>query len=147
MHILFVSKYLCEKPIVLDSTEYPQKNLIYYKCAKGVINIFYKNHHLNNIISGVWYRKPGVFHNKDLMGLGLSQAQAEYSRGNINTSFLWLNDLLVDKVWVSKYRAIQRASNKLLQYKLATHLGFNVPSFVLTNNSIKAIDFINKHSQ
>ena len=145
-HIPFVSKYLNTEPIILDSFLNPKENLLTYKTNKGKIEIFYKNIYLNDV-SGVWYRKPRPFRNADLGEYKLNDIQSEYSKACLNTTFSWLNDLLRDKLWISDYRSIIKAQNKLYQYELAYNLGFNVPDFVLTNNSFHALDFINAHKQ
>lgn len=91
-------------------------------------------------VTGVWYRRPGNFRLADQ----LSSAEADWLRGECADLVrgIWAN---LDATWVSAPGAIREANHKLLQLRLATELGFRIPDTLVTNDPLRALDFVQAH--
>lgn len=87
----------------------------------------------------VWYRRPrAVLLDKyDLSPEGLDFARDEWQTF-INNTY----DLMDKPLWVSNPNMLKRASNKLLQLKVAKSIGFEIPRTLITNNLKQAKEFV-----
>lgn len=87
----------------------------------------------------VWYRRPREV---SLDKYNLSREGLEFARDEWDIFINNVYDLLDKPLWVSHPKVLKRASNKLLQLKVAKSVGFNIPKTLITNDLILAKDFI-----
>jgi len=89
--------------------------------------------------NSIWYRRPrGVMLDKFVLSKGGLDFALDEWQTFINNTY----DLMDKPLWVSHPNILRKASNKLLQLKVARSVGFNIPKSLITNDSILAKDFI-----
>jgi len=89
-------------------------------------------------MDSIWFRKPTYLEPHELP---VDEEYQTFTHIAYKESVKAFYDLLCEKFWLSDYRAIMRANNKLLQLELAYDLGFNVPQTMVTSNPKEANKF------
>lgn len=137
-HVQAVEKYLDEPILIYDPMSLSGKNSIAYRFDNHDIEILLGNEVRLDQIDSIWFRKPSYPEVQDFPVIDL------YKRFAFE-AYLYtaktLYDLLNKKFWVSDFRNIMRAGNKMLQVQIAHDLNFLVPPMVLTSSSEEAKRF------
>ena len=91
-------------------------------------------------VSCAWFRKPSRYD----IPHSLEVAEQDWLRLECRhlVRSLWQN---TEAFWVSDPGAIQQASYKLIQLKAARELGFDIPSYIVTNREDDARAFVEAH--
>lgn len=139
-HIQMVQAHL-DMPIwVFDASKFPYETDITYSYASGNLKITSEGRDLTSVNS-VWFRKP-VY-----LTAAQFPVEAEYQQFALDSylaAVKALNDLMGDKFWMSDFRQIMKANNKVYQLELAHSVGFLVPNTIVTSRPEDAIEFRNK---
>ena len=94
-----------------------------------------------NDIYSVWYRRPRI---PSLVQYNLQNEALEFSRDEWRGFLHGIYSLLQKQLWVSHPHKLHLASSKPLQLQIAKELGFKIPRTLITNEKIKAREFISK---
>jgi MvdD pre-ATP grasp domain len=92
-------------------------------------------------VSGAWYRRPG----KPAVSEHMDAAEAEWTKEECLHSLRGLYEFVPFERWVSHPTNIQRASLKIWQLRVAHDLGFEIPSYLLTSDPDRALEFLVAH--
>lgn len=141
-HIPFVEKHLRKSFILIDPQDLVNGAGLTFSYTDKVDKIIYNSETLDNI-SGVWYRKPRSISPETLP---VADNFKRYSQGSIERLASQLQVAFPEATWVSSYFAIQQASNKTLQLRIARQCGFNIPPTVITSDKQEAKAFIRTYS-
>lgn len=127
-----------------------EKNINYYRLncedieAKGYTIEFGKSTqweiNKKKSFTSVWFRRT------KLPSLNtLSKDKQLYLLADYDTLLSNLFHLIDAKKWMSHPKYVYEAENKLLQLKLATNLGFQIPDTLVTSNKSNLKDFAKKY--
>lgn len=94
----------------------------------------------SNDFYSVWYRKPDEAYLKDIDPIALDYIQQEQM--NLLRS---VYGLYSKKKWVNPYWANKKAAQKLLNHKVATDIGFNIPDTLVTNKYDDIVEFCDSY--
>lgn len=129
-----------------------QKNINYYRfnCEdidkKGYSFQLDKknNFRINKIqigkIKSVWFRRT------KLPSIDINSYEYKlYLLGEYNSLLTNIYNLIEAKRWMSRPRYVYEAENKMLQLKIASQIGFQIPETVVTSEKKILQEFANKH--
>lgn len=137
-----VSELKCrgEDVSVWDPATYPDNSEVTFDGQSAYLSTPDRIIDLSRVRS-VWYRRPGEFRLSEL----LAREEREWLRVECEHLLraVWTS---TPAVWVSEPRSIRAASLKLVQLRLASVLGFNVPDYTVTNSAERAREFLEAHS-
>jgi len=144
-HVDMVSDKLKDRGSILiyDPNKFPEDTDITISFINGNHSVISEGRVLSDVRS-VWFRKPKYLKPSDQPVENEFRAftQEAYELGSKA-----IYDLLRNKFWMSPFRNILSAGNKMLQLELAQEVGFNVPATVLTNNPNDVMTFRNEFGQ
>jgi hypothetical protein len=126
-----------EKIWIYDPSKFPDDTNITFYFDGEEMAIHSEGRNLNEVRS-VWFRKPKYLKPDEH---DVPPEYMEFTHDAYEYGVKALYDLLRDKFWMSPFRSIMTANNKVLQLELAREVGFSVPATMLTNNPSDAISF------
>jgi glutathione synthase/RimK-type ligase-like ATP-grasp enzyme len=140
-HIEAVRKHGIEFE-VFDPSKFPFDTDVTYKLGHdGKFRVVSKGILLNNVTS-VWYRKPRLLEENELP---VPKEYQNFAYRAYRDGVKSIYDLLREKFWVSDYRSIMKAENKLFQLEVAHTLGFSVLPTMATSSKVEASGFHETH--
>lgn len=142
IHVDMVQPYLDNEITIIDPIKVLEGAELSYHFNGKDSTVVYNDEVLDDV-GAVWYRKPATIGEKIMP---VDERLQEYAATALRKHVELLRVEFEDANWVSDFYAINRASNKTLQYREASRLGFNVPETVLTSSGEAAHRFINDHS-
>lgn len=138
-HIDFVRPHLKSDMLVISPYSWSKNQELSYLHYKQKDVVAWGDKLLSNIHS-VWYRKPEV----DWREL-VDNEYKRYSYSAQITHTEALYSQFSSAIWISDYYAINRASNKPLQLRVAESVGFRVPDTLATASEMAAAQFIKQY--
>ncbi len=149
IHACAVFKLLKEKygskPIILDTSYYPNKNSITIGLDdKGnfIGEFTYPESFILDADTSVWWRRPREFTvNPEISDERLTN----FVKNECKTTFEGIIEASKCRV-INKIYSERRANNKTLQLATALELGFSIPKTYVTNNPIKAKSFVEENN-
>lgn len=96
-------------------------------------------------VNGVWFRKPKYLNPKMLKSLKVPTDYHDFIIANHIAAVTALYDLLDNKFWISRYRNLERASNKIFQLQVAKIAGFVLPKTLVTSSPAAVESFRLRH--
>ena len=136
-HIDMVQKHLDTEIHVFDPKVLIKESKFSYSLFPGEIRLLHEAADIANVKS-VWFRKPFYPSPEDFP---VEDKYRDFSVDSYTAAAKSLYDLLGRALWVSSYRAIMRANNKLMQQQLANALGFWILKTLVTNDPRAVEDF------
>ena len=92
----------------------------------------------------VWYRRPA--HPKLPDTLHLDDIENAKKENQLFFQTLW-QVILPEAAWINPPNSLTKISSKLLQLKIANHLGMNIPNTLISNDPYIIKDYIRSNSQ
>lgn len=142
-HIDMVQPHLDQEITTIDPIAVLEGTELTYNFDGSRSEVVYNNEVLDNVTS-VWYRKP---HTIGERLMPVAELYQEYAATALRKHIEMLRVEFDDANWVSDFYAINRASNKTIQYREAARLGFRVPETSLTSSPETARRFIEEHPE
>lgn len=142
-HIPFVTKHFpaSVKYTIIDPFASIGQDNVTYDFHNGKLHLSYGDTPIDAIDS-VWFRKPTKL---DAAKLGTSDMYQGYATGAIRRHISPLYRHWKDAFWVSQYENLLQAEQKPHQLDAAAKIGFNVPDTLITGDSKKARQFVEKY--
>jgi len=127
--------------VTFNPQDFPFQEEITYEWKNDKLSINTKLFNNEEIVS-VWYRKPTLLA-PDQLPVSVEYTNITYSA--YKQSIQWLYSTMSNKLWVSDYWAIRRASSKPYQMEIANRLGMKVPDTLITTSKENAQEFLSAH--
>ena len=138
-HLPFVQRHLDEEITIINPYKVSRGQATLTLAHKnGQQSLTYGNVTISDVRS-VWYRKPPKL---ELDKLDIIDEYRTYVTSAINRHVKLIKSLCQDAFWLSDFYNIQRAGSKDYQLSLASSIGFNVPSTILTSDPRAAKEFL-----
>lgn len=139
-HVEMVQSHLSSPIWVFDASKFPYDTNITYIFVSGNLTINSDSRDLSSV-SSVWFRKPVYL---AAAQFPVEEEYQQYSLDAYLSTVKAMYDLMGDKFWMSGFRQIMKANNKVYQLELAHSVGFLVPNTIVTSKPEDAIEFRKK---
>lgn len=139
-HIEMVQAHLDNPIWIFDASKFPFETNITYSFNDGKLIVTSDGRDLTSVNS-IWFRKP-VY-----LAANQFPVEEEYQQFTLDaylSAVKAIYDLMGDKFWMSDFRRIIKANNKVYQLGLAHSVGFLVPNTIVTSRPEDAVDFRKK---
>jgi|694.fasta_scaffold00063_119 glutathione synthase/RimK-type ligase-like ATP-grasp enzyme len=140
-HIPLVQKHLDDEIMIFDASKFPDNTDISYEFKNGRFEIKSEDRLLSSVTS-VWFRKPNYLEPQQLP---VDDELIKFTHQAYTTGAKALYDLMYERFWLSDYRNIMKANNKLFQLEKAYDVDFLVPSTLVTSKAEDAIRFTKQY--
>lgn len=142
-HLPFVQRHVSSPLVIIDPQKVLAGALLSYRYRSGETKIIYDGIQLDaRTIAGIWLRHPVEVSSSQVQ---VKDVYKSYAASAINEHVALFEGAFEPSLWVSDPSAVRRASNKLLQLRLAEQLGFRVPDTLATSDQRVAANFIKQH--
>lgn len=143
-HIPFVARHLHHTPyIVIDGFELINSGVLTFSITQNQFEVMYKHRRLTDI-TGVWVRRPALLGGLEVP---VEERFLPYVHSSLKNHLKQLFAAFPTACWVSDEYAIQRASTKTLQLRLASEIGLAIPETLFTSDRIAAQEFTRTHQE
>lgn len=142
IHVPFAQRHMTDQQVVrIDGKDVINGSALNFVMKNSVFSVTYNGQELTDV-SGVWVRRPTLINDLPL-------PVHDYSLGYVRSALIHhmrqLYTAFPHARWLSDEYAIQRASNKAAQLRIAHELGLHVPDTLFTSDTASATAFIKEH--